>query len=128
MQGLSTQACKAFMVLEVFKSKDEAWQLDRDKWSSQVSSLSTLQFPSPLTIDLPCVLLHFGEVEESSSRPEVEGIQSLNLVGYIIFVLNLCPKLMNATERHDCKNNCIAHKINKHISSSRIKIRVSPLL
>jgi hypothetical protein len=26
MQGLSTQACKVFMVLEVFKSKDEALQ------------------------------------------------------------------------------------------------------
>jgi hypothetical protein len=26
MQGLSTHACKAFMVLEVFKSKDEALQ------------------------------------------------------------------------------------------------------
>jgi hypothetical protein len=26
MQGLSTQACKTFMVLEVFKSKDEAWK------------------------------------------------------------------------------------------------------
>jgi hypothetical protein len=26
MKGLSTQACKAFMVLEVFKSKDEALQ------------------------------------------------------------------------------------------------------
>jgi hypothetical protein len=26
MQGLSTQAYKAFMVLVVFKFKDEAWQ------------------------------------------------------------------------------------------------------
>jgi hypothetical protein len=31
MEGLSTQAYKAFVVLEVFKSKDEAFQWDRDE-------------------------------------------------------------------------------------------------
>jgi hypothetical protein len=30
-QGQSTCACKTFMVLEVFKSKDEALQWDRDE-------------------------------------------------------------------------------------------------
>jgi hypothetical protein len=30
-QGQSTCACKIFMVLEVFKSKDEALQWDRDE-------------------------------------------------------------------------------------------------
>jgi hypothetical protein len=75
MQGLSTQACRLFLVLYVFKSKEETLQWDRDKESSLLSTISTFQFSSPLTISLPRVLLYVGEVEEdeNSSRPEVEA-------------------------------------------------------
>ena len=78
MQGLSTQACIVFLVPQVLKSKDETLQWDRDEGSSIVSSISKLQFPSPLTISLPCVLPHVGEVseEENSSWPEVEATWS----------------------------------------------------
>jgi hypothetical protein len=78
MQGLSTQACRLFSMLDVFKSKEEALQRDRDEESSLLSTISTLQFSSPLTISLPRVLLHVGEVEEddNSSRPEVEATWS----------------------------------------------------
>ena len=56
MQGLSTQSCETFIVLDVFKSKDKS-----------------LQNLSLLTIALFCGLPHVGEVEEveNSSRPEV---------------------------------------------------------
>jgi hypothetical protein len=78
MQGLSTQACRLFLVLDVFKSNEETLQWDRDEESSLLSTISTLQFSSPLTISLPCVLQHVGEVDEdeNSSRPEVEATWS----------------------------------------------------
>ena len=44
MQGLSTQACKSFVVLNVFESKEETLQWDIDEGSSLVSTISTLQF------------------------------------------------------------------------------------
>ena len=40
MQGLSTLTCMTFIVLCVFRSKDEALQHDRDKRSSKMRSLS----------------------------------------------------------------------------------------
>src|SRR3954471_13990718 len=67
MQGLSTQACKAFSVLDVFKLKEETLKWDRDEYSSLLSTISTLQFSSPLTISLPCVLPHVGEVDEDDN-------------------------------------------------------------
>ena len=78
MQGLSTQACKSFSVLDVFKSKEGTLQWGKDEESSILSIVSTLQFFSPLTISLPCVLQHVGEVgeDENSSRPDVEAIWS----------------------------------------------------
>jgi hypothetical protein len=62
-------------VLDVFESKEETLQWDRDEQSSLLSTISTLQLSSPLTISLPRVLLHIGEVEEdeNSSWPEVEA-------------------------------------------------------
>ena len=79
MQGLSTQACKAFLVLDVFKSIEETLQWDRYEESSLLSKISTLQFSSPLTLSLPCVLPHVGEVgeDENSSRPEVKDRKSV---------------------------------------------------
>jgi hypothetical protein len=81
MQGLSTQACKEFVVLNVFKSKEETLQCDRDEESSLHNTIPTLQVSSPLTIFLPCVFPHFGEVDsdEKSSRPEVEATWSSSL-------------------------------------------------
>jgi hypothetical protein len=78
MQGLLTQACKTFSVLDVFKSKQEPLQWDRDEESSLLGTISTLQFSSPLTVSLPCVLQHVGEVDEdeNTSRPEVEATWS----------------------------------------------------
>ena len=78
MQGLSTLACMTFIVLSVFRFKDEALQ---DKRSLKMSSLSILHNLSLLTITLVCGLPHFGEVDEDekSSRPEVEGEQSSSI-------------------------------------------------
>jgi hypothetical protein len=95
----------------------------------KINLLSTLQFSSPLTISLPCVLPHVGEVDESSPLLELEGIQSiLNNIRKNIFFLNLLPKHISVIERHDCINNYIAHNIEKHINSLSIKIRVFLLL
>ena len=78
MQGLSTQACETFGVLEVLKSKDGALQQDSEEESSTISTLSSLQLPTLLTIALPCGNPHVGEVEEveKATWPEVEGEQS----------------------------------------------------
>ena len=43
MQGLSTQACETFGVLEVLESKDEASQLESYEGLSKLSPLSSLQ-------------------------------------------------------------------------------------
>jgi len=51
------------LLQEVLKSKEETLQWDRDEGSSLASTISTLQFPTRLTIYLPCVLPHVGEVE-----------------------------------------------------------------
>ena len=63
-------------------SGDRNCIVDGESTIDYTSSLSHCNDLSTLTISLPCVKTHVGEVEEdvNSSRPEVEGEQSSSIM------------------------------------------------